>query len=117
MMFDLPPPSDEGQAIAAYYLWLFPNMMFNFTLGTLVNIVIPARRRRRCSTEAMSGMQLASQAGSVLDTVEHQDQWVIEEVQKSMPCGLQSRALFTDTGTRRPSFPSVDRPIPLLIFG
>ena len=41
--FDLPENHpDYGQEIAAYYLWLFPNTMFNFyPWGLSVNIVIP----------------------------------------------------------------------------
>ena len=41
--FDLPETHpDFGQEIAAYYLWMFPNMMFNFyPWGLSLNIVIP----------------------------------------------------------------------------
>ena len=42
--------------------------------------------------------ELASQgAGSVLDTVEHQDQWVIEEVQKSMTSAVYNRGRYSPT--------------------
>ena len=36
-------------------------------------------------------------AGSVLDTVEHQDQWVIEEVQKSMASMVYDRGRYSPT--------------------
>ena len=107
-MFDLPPGHpDEGQAIAAYYLWLFPNMMFNFyPWGLSVNIVIPVLTiplwdgfisgvLNIDEYEKVIGLvltvailhrddELALMDRFGFDTVEHQDQWVIEEVQKSM---------------------------------
>src|SRR5665213_3248710 len=41
--FDLPPDSpDHGKNVAAYYFWVFPNMMFNFyPWGLSVNVVEP----------------------------------------------------------------------------
>ena len=95
--FDLPKGHpDEGQDIAAYYLWLFPNMMFNFyPWGLSVNVVIPVSHKqcRILYRGYVSDAELASQgAGSVLDTVEHQDQWVIEEVQLNAPCQPSSRS-------------------------
>ena len=102
VMFDLPPGHpDEGQAIAAYYLWLFPNMMFNFyPWGLSVNIVIPVSPTtcRVLYRGYVRDDELALQgAGSVLDTVEHQDQWVIEEVQKSMASMVYDRGRYSPT--------------------
>jgi len=100
--FDLPAGHpDEGQDIAAYYLWLFPNMMFNFyPWGLSVNVVIPvAHNQCRIIYRGYVGdSALASQgAGSVLDTVEHQDQWVIEEVQKGMTSKAYDRGRYSPT--------------------
>lgn len=100
--FDLPPGHpDEGQDIAAYYLWLFPNMMFNFyPWGLSVNVVIPVshNRCRVLYRGYVSDAELANQgAGSVLDTVEHQDQWVIEEVQKGMASKAYGRGRYSPT--------------------
>ena len=98
--FDLPPGHpDEGQDIAAYYLWLFPNMMFNFyPWGLSVNVVIPVthKQSRIFYRGYVSDAELASQgAGSLLDTVEHQDQWVIEEVQKGMASSAYDRGRYS----------------------
>ena len=98
--FDLPKGHpDEGQDIAAYYLWLFPNMMFNFyPWGLSVNVVIPVsyNQCRILYRGYVGDAELASQgAGSVLDTVEHQDQWVIEEVQKGMASKAYDRGRYS----------------------
>ena len=100
--FDLPAGHpDEGQDIAAYYLWMFPNMMFNFyPWGLSVNVVIPVSKNqcRILYRGYVSDLALASQgAGSVLDTVEHQDQWVIEEVQKGMASKAYDRGRYSPT--------------------
>jgi len=100
--FDLPPGHpDEGQEIAAYYLWLFPNMMFNFyPWGLSVNVVMPVshKRCRILYRGYVKDAELAGQgAGSVLDTVEHQDQWVIEEVQKGMASRAYDRGRYSPT--------------------
>jgi len=100
--FDLPRGHpDEGQDIAAYYLWLFPNMMFNFyPWGLSVNVVIPISHKqcRVLYRGYVSDAEMVNQgAGSVLDTVEHQDQWVIEEVQKGMASRAYDRGRYSPT--------------------
>lgn len=100
--FDLPAGHpDEGQDIAAYYLWLFPNMMFNFyPWGLSLNVVVPVSHKqcRVLYRGYVSDAELASQgAGSVLDTVEDQDQWVIEEVQKGMASKAYDRGRYSPT--------------------
>ena len=100
--FDLPPGHpDEGQDIAAYYLWLFPNMMFNFyPWGLSVNVVIPVshNQSRIIYRGYVGDFALANiGAGSVLDTVEDQDQWVIEQVQKGMASKAYDRGRYSPT--------------------
>ena len=100
--FDLPAGHpDEGQDIAAYYLWLFPNMMFNFyPWGLSVNVVIPVSptQCRVLYRGYVKDATLAGQgAGSVLDTVEDQDQWVIEEVQRGMASRAYDRGRYSPT--------------------
>ena len=100
--FDLPKNHpDYGQEIAAYYLWLFPNMMFNFyPWGMSLNIVVPVS-----STESrvlyrgyVKDENLAQGgAGSILDTVEIQDQQIIEMVQKSMRSKAYDRGRYSPT--------------------
>jgi len=100
--FDLPDGHpDAGQDIAAYYLWLFPNMMFNFyPWGLSLNVVIPVSptKTRVLYRGYVRDADLASQgAGSLLDTVEEQDQWVIELVQRGMASSVYDRGRYSPT--------------------
>ena len=49
-IFDFPNHPDYGKKIAAYYYWVFPNMMFNFyPWGLSVNLVQPlVPTERKC---------------------------------------------------------------------
>ena len=100
--FDLPDNHpDFGQDIAAYYLWLFPNMMFNFyPWGLSLNIVIPVSpdKTRVLYRGYVKDANLAGQgAGSILDTVEIQDQDIIERVHKSMRSKVYDRGRYSPT--------------------
>ena len=90
---------DYGQDIAAYYLWLFPNMMFNFyPWGMSLNIVVPvsATESRVLYRGYVKDEKLAQEgAGSILDTVEIQDQQIIEMVQKSMQSKAYDRGRYS----------------------
>ena len=100
--FELPEGHpDAGQDIAAYYLWLFPNMMFNFyPWGLSLNIVVPVSptKTRVLYRGYVANAELASQgAGALLDTVEDQDQWVIELVQRGMASSAYDRGRYSPT--------------------
>jgi len=100
--FNLPEGHpDYGQDIAAYYLWLFPNMMFNFyPWGLSLNIVIPVspNETRVLYRGYVKDANLAEQgAGSILDTVEIQDQNIIEQVHKSMRSKVYDRGRYSPT--------------------
>ncbi len=100
--FNLPQNHpDFGQDIAAYYLWLFPNMMFNFyPWGLSVNIVIPVSQNqtRVIYRGYVKDKDLAKKgAGSILDTVEIQDQEIIEQVNKSMRSKIYDRGRYSPT--------------------
>ena len=100
--FDLPPGHpDEGEDVAAYYLWLFPNMMFNFyPWGMSLNLVIPVspNQCRILYKGYVGDSELAEQgAGSILDTVEIQDQEIIEMVQKGMSSNVYDRGRYSPT--------------------
>ena len=100
--FNLPEGHpDYGQDIAAYYLWLFPNMMFNFyPWGLSLNIVIPVSpdETRVLYRGYVKDANLAEQgAGSILDTVEIQDQNIIEQVHKSMRSKVYDRGRYSPT--------------------
>lgn len=90
--FDQPPSSpDYGKKVAAYYFFVFPNMMFNFyPWGLSVNIVEPVsvdRTRVRFETYVWKEDRYNTGAGSDLNTVEIEDEEVVEAVQ----AGIRSR--------------------------
>ncbi len=102
MKFELPPDHpDYGEDIAAYYLWLYPNMMFNFyPWGMSLNIVAPISpsETRIIYRGYVKDATLSEEgAGSILDTVEHQDQWVIELVQRGMNSSTYDRGRYSPT--------------------
>ncbi len=90
--FDLPPSSkDHGNKKAAYYFWVFPNMMFNFyPWGLSVNLVQPiAIDKTKVSffTYIWKKEKHNRGAGSDLDKVEMEDEEIVQSVQK----GIRSR--------------------------
>lgn len=90
--FELPPQSpDFDQNIAAYYYWLFPNMMFNFyPWGLSVNIVLPLahnRTRVRFLTYVWKEDKFGNYAPEDINQTEMEDEAVVHLVQK----GIQSR--------------------------
>jgi choline monooxygenase len=90
--FELPSSSpDFGKEVAAYYFWVFPNMMFNFyPWGLSLNIVQPLSvnvTKISFLTYVCDESKLDKGAGSGLDTVELEDEEVVENVQK----GIRSR--------------------------
>ena len=95
--FDLPTSSaDYGKKVAAYYFWVFPNMMFNFyPWGLSVNVVKPVAidKTKVCFyTYMWNESKYNSGAGSNLDKVELEDEAIVENVQKGI------RSLFYKHG-------------------
>ncbi|MDB5035477.1 MAG: choline monooxygenase [Chlorobi bacterium] len=82
---------DHGTLVAAYYYWLFPNLMLNFyPWGLSVNIVTPlAVDRTRVSflSYVWDESRRGAGAGGDLHRVEMEDEEIIESVQ----AGIQSR--------------------------
>ncbi len=90
--FALPPGHpDHDRRIAAYYGWLFPNLMLNFyPWGLSLNIVEPLARDRtrvRFRSWVRDPALLGAGAGAALDEVEREDEAIVERVQR----GLASR--------------------------
>jgi choline monooxygenase len=90
--FDLPSSSpDHGKNVAAYYFWVFPNMMFNFyPWGLSINVVEPVAvdECRVCFySYVWDESKLNKGAGSGLDKVEAEDEEIVENVQR----GIRSR--------------------------
>ena len=90
--FDLPESSpDYGKNVAAYYFWVFPNMMFNFyPWGLSLNVVKPTGINS-CTvsfvTYVLDESKREEGAGSGLDTVELEDEAIVQQVQQ----GVRSR--------------------------
>ncbi len=90
--FEPPAGSPEhGQRIAAYYAWLFPNLMLNYyPWGLSINVVqplAPARMRVIFRAYVADASRLGQGAGGALDPVEMEDEAVVVAVQM----GLRSR--------------------------
>jgi choline monooxygenase len=90
--FDLPASSpDYGKNVAAYYFWVFPNMMFNFyPWGLSVNVVEPVavdKCRVKFFSYVWDASKLNKGAGAGLDKVEMEDEEIVENVQR----GIRSR--------------------------
>jgi len=100
--FDLPEGHpDFGKNVAAYYYWIYPNMMFNFyPWGLSINMIKPlSMNKTRVSfiTYVYDESKLDGGAGALLDKVEREDEFVVEGVHK----GLRSR--FYKTGRFSPT--------------
>ena len=100
--FELPAGSqDYGKRVAAYYYWIFPNIMLNFyPWGCSVNVVkplTPELTKVSFITYVMDEAKIGRGAGGDLDRVEREDESVVESVQK----GIKSR--FYDTGRYSPT--------------
>ena len=100
--FDLPEESpDHGKNIAAYYWWLYPNLMFNvYPWGVSVNIVVPTSMTttRVLFRSYVKRADLLDQgAGAELDKVELQDQFVVENCMKGMRSSAYERGRYSPT--------------------
>jgi choline monooxygenase len=91
-IFDLSAASaDYGKKVAAYYFFVFPNIMFNFyPWGLSINIVKPVNEietKISFLTYIADESRYEKGAGSGLDTVEGEDEEIVEAVQR----GIRSR--------------------------
>ena len=98
--FDVPVDhEDTNRNIAAYYWWLFPNLMINvYPWGVSMNIVEPVHHsltRIRYRTYVMDPTRLETGAGSGLDTVEFEDEAVVEAVHRGMKSRLYNRGRYS----------------------
>lgn len=87
--FNLPESSaDYGNNVAAYYFWVYPNMMFNFyPWGLSINIVNPLAVNKttvQFITYMWKEDRYDKGAGSNLDKVELEDEEIVENVQKGI---------------------------------
>lgn len=101
-VFDLPAGHpDEGKRVAAYYYWIFPNMMFNFyPWGLSVNVVKPIsvdKTKVSFLTYVWDETKLEKGAGALLDKVEREDEFVVEGVQKGVRSKFYKAGRFSPT--------------------
>ncbi|MBE37609.1 MAG: choline monooxygenase [Flavobacteriales bacterium] len=100
--FNIPSDSvDCGKKIAAYYFWLFPNLMFNFyPWGLSINIVIPIEPEKtkvKFLSYIWDESKLNTGAGAELDKVEQEDEEIVEQVQKGVKSRFYDRGHFSPT--------------------
>lgn len=98
--FDLPPDhEDYGKDIAAYYFWLFPNLMLNFyPWGLSINIVKPIKKnltRISYLTYIYDESKKINSAGELLDKVEREDEYIVENVQKGINSSFYKSGRFS----------------------
>jgi choline monooxygenase len=98
--FSLPPGHpEEGTPVAAWYWWLFPNLMLNFyPWGLSVNIVQPlAPDRTRVSflSYVWDASRREGGAGAELHRVEMEDEEIVESVQAGMRSRLYDRGRYS----------------------
>ena len=101
-----PPASspDQGLRVAAYYWWLFPNLMFNvYPWGLSVNVVQPlgpSRTRVLFHSFVADPGQLGQGAGGALDPVEMEDEAVVLGVQRGIRSRLYSNGRYSPSHER-----------------
>lgn len=92
---------DEHGVIAGRYLFVFPNLMFNFyPWGISVNIVRPVSPSRTIVeylTYVSDESRVGEGAGADLDRVELEDEAVVESVQKGIRSRFYSHGRYSPT--------------------
>lgn len=100
--FDVPKSSpDFGKPMAAYYFWVWPNLMLNFyPWGLSVNIVKPLAVNR-CKVSYLTYMypnEVQDDASiNFIDRVEREDEEIVESVQKGVRSRLYESGRFSPT--------------------
>jgi choline monooxygenase len=101
-----PPPgtADAGKRIAAYYAWIFPNLMLNFyPWGLSLNLVLPqAIDTTRVLFRSYVGdpALLERGAGGGLERVEAEDEAIVEAVQRGVRSRLYTRGRYSPNRER-----------------
>lgn len=90
---------DFGRNVAAYWFWLFPNLMFSiYPWGVSVNVVKPlAVDRTKVSFlhYTWDPDKLEASAGNAIDRVEREDEAVVESVQRGVRARLYRRGRYS----------------------
>ncbi|MDQ3244379.1 MAG: aromatic ring-hydroxylating dioxygenase subunit alpha [Gemmatimonadota bacterium] len=99
-VFDFPSNHpDHGKPVAAFYFWLFPNIMLNFyPWGLSMNVVAPlgpARTRVSFISYVWNQSLREQGVGGDLHKVEMEDEEVVESVQRGVSSRLYNRGRFS----------------------
>ncbi|MFM8768491.1 MAG: aromatic ring-hydroxylating oxygenase subunit alpha, partial [Rubrivivax sp.] len=93
-----PGHPDHGQRVAAWYWWLFPNLMLNvYPWGLSVNVVepvSPSHTRVHFRSFVADPAQLHAGAGGALDEVEREDEAAVLSVQRGIRSRLYRRGRY-----------------------
>ncbi|HEU5210478.1 MAG TPA: aromatic ring-hydroxylating dioxygenase subunit alpha [Longimicrobiales bacterium] len=98
--FELPAGHpDHGRRVAAFYYWLFPNLMLNFyPWGISLNLVTPLgpdRTRVSFRSWVWDASKREQGAGAGLHRVEMEDEEVVESVQRGVRSRLYDRGRYS----------------------
>jgi len=101
-IFDLPKGHiDYGKNVAAYYYWVFPNMMFNFyPWGVSINLVQPISEsftKVSFRSYVLDTSKLNRGAGNDLQKVEEEDEFVVENVHIGLNSSFYKAGRFSPT--------------------
>ena len=92
---------DYGKKIAAYYYWLFPNLMLNiYPWGISINLVCPegiSKTKILFRSYVFDKSKLNSGASGDLDKVEMEDEEVVQSVQKGINSSFYNTGRFSPT--------------------
>jgi choline monooxygenase len=91
----------DGSDVAAWYFWLFPNLMLNFyPWGLSLNVIMPIgvdHTRVHFRAYVLDEARRERGAGSGLDRVEREDEEVVESVQRGIHARLYRRGRYSPT--------------------
>ena len=97
-------PTAGQERIAAYYAWIFPNLMLNvYPWGLSVNRVVPEavdRTRVEFRTYVRDEARRGSGAGGALHEVEMEDEAIVEAVQHGVRSRFYERGRYSPTRER-----------------
>ena len=105
--FELPRGHpDDGKRIAAWYFWLYPNVMLNlYPWGLSLNVVQPlgpGRTRVLFRSYVHDESKLLEGAGAALHRVEMEDEEIVESAQRGMRSRLYDRGRYSPKRERGP---------------
>ena len=94
-----PADAFAGSSVAAYYFFLFPNVMLNFyPWGLSLNVVVPIavdRTRIVYRSWVLDASRRRTGAGGALDRVEMEDEEIVQEVQRGVRSRLYDRGRYS----------------------